>query len=85
MPTKRKRPAKRATAAPTDFAIQVAAYVAALPGGARQAAEICGVTRRTIDLWQRASIEPNRATRMGALGLLALNIPRDDGPPEERA
>jgi hypothetical protein len=86
MPTKRKHPAKRAAAAPpSEFAIQLAAYVAAIPGGARQAAEICGVTRRTIDLWQRANIEPNRATRMGALGLLALNIPRDDGPPEERA
>jgi hypothetical protein len=86
MPTKRKRPAKRAPAAPTDFATQVAAYVAALdPGGAVKAAQICGVTRRTIDLWQRATIEPNRATRMGALGLLALHIPREGGPPDERA
>lgn len=55
--------------------IQLAAYVAALPGGARQAAEICGVSRRTIDLWTRGKGNPNTATKVGALALLAHNLP----------
>lgn len=39
-------------------------------GGPVPAAEICGVTERTIRLWLRSEGNPNAATQAGALLLL---------------
>lgn len=40
-------------------------------GGASAAAEICGVSRQTINLWLRGSV-PNLCTQAGALFLLGI-------------
>ena len=39
-------------------------------GGPTPAAEICGVTRQTVNLWLRGEGNPNAATQAGALLLL---------------
>lgn len=59
-----------------DFAVQLAAYVEALPRGVTQAAELCGVNRRTIHLWLKDQATPNLATRVGVIGLLAMAVPK---------
>lgn len=51
------------------FARQLLPLVARV-GGAVNAAEICGVSSRTVRLWLRGEGNPNRATRVGALHLL---------------
>lgn len=56
-----------------EFAVQLRAYVEVI--GAAKCAEICGVTRRTIDLWKHQQGSPNRATQFGVLALLASNLP----------
>lgn len=50
------------------FADQLKPLVAAI--GVGRSAQICGVTPRTIHLWTRGQITPNRATQAGALLLL---------------
>lgn len=55
------------------FAEQLRPHVERL--GAVRCAEICGVTRRTIDLWTRGHGNPNKATQAGALLLLKAAKP----------
>lgn len=57
----------------SEFAIQLRAYVDVL--GVTRSAEICDVSRRTVHLWLKGEGNPNRSTRVGALGLLAINLP----------
>ena len=56
-----------------EFQIQLAAYVEAL--GPTQSAKICGVSRRTLWLWLKGKVTPNLSTKVGALALLAHNLP----------
>jgi transcriptional regulator with XRE-family HTH domain len=51
-----------------SFADQLRPLVERL--GTAEAARICGVTPRTLQLWMRGEGNPNAATRAGALLLL---------------
>jgi len=44
-------------------------------GGPTRAAEICGVTRQSVNLWLRGEGNPNAATQAGALLLLSRAKP----------
>lgn len=53
-----------------QFARQLRPLVETL--GAVRAAEVCGVTKRTINLWLAGHGNPNLATQTGALFLLQM-------------
>lgn len=53
----------------SSFASQLRPHVERL--GAPACADLCGVTRQTINLWLRGQGNPNAATQAGALLLLA--------------
>ena len=48
--------------------------------GTAEAARICGVTPRALQLWMRGEGNPNAATQAGALLLLGRARPKKERP-----
>lgn len=76
-PPKPRKPRRGRPRIPKDveFQIQLSAYVDALPGGIKQAAEIIHMTPKIITYWLDGKGNPPYPTKAGVLALLAMAIP----------
>lgn len=72
MPTKhtRARLGRPPTNHDPEFEGRLRAFVGELPGGAKQAGEICGLSKRIIEMWLAGKCSANKATKAGVLALL---------------